>query len=95
MAKKKSKKSSSKVSRKKARPKKRITSGLATLALILNVIFPGIGSLIGGKIKTGIFQLILIIAVLFFFPLQIGLLVWVGAVIWGIVTGVKLMQEAQ
>jgi len=75
--------------------KKRLTSGLATLALILNVIFPGIGSLLGGRIKTGIFQIILMSSVVFFFPIAIGTVVWVGAVIWGIVTGVSMIQEAQ
>lgn len=98
MAKKKTKKKAKTTVKKetaKKTPKKGLTSGLATLALILNVIFPGVGSLIGGKMKTGIFQIILISAVLFLLPLTLGILVWVGTVIWGIVTGVKLVQEAQ
>jgi len=87
------KKTAKKTSKKPAK-RKRITSGLATLALILNVVFPGIGSLIGGKTKTGIFQIILMVAVLFFFPVIIGTVVWIAAVIWGIVTGVQLIQSA-
>lgn len=102
MAKKKSKKKVAKRAPPKKAParkapvkKRGMSQGLATLALILNVIFPGIGSLIGGKIKTGIFQIVLIVAVLFFFPLPIGILVWIGDVIWAIVTGVKMVQESQ
>jgi TM2 domain-containing membrane protein YozV len=82
------------VSKRTKKRSNRITPGLATLALILNVIFPGIGSLIGGRIRTGILQIILIIAVLTFFPPLIGILVWIGTVIWGIVTGVSIMQDA-
>jgi TM2 domain-containing membrane protein YozV len=86
-------KTAKKISRNRVK-KRKISSGLATLALILNVIFPGIGSLIGGKTKTGIFQIILMVSVIFFFPVLIGTIVWIAAVIWGIVTGVQLIQNA-
>ena len=73
---------------------KRLTQGLATLALILNVVFPGIGSLIGRRFKTGVLQIVLIAAVIFFFPYNIGIVVWIGTIIWGIVTGVQMVKES-
>ena len=81
----------------KSIPKKlagKISQGLATLALILNVIFPGIGSMVAGKIKTGALQLILMVIVLFI-PLKVGFLIWIAAIIWGIVTGVLLIRDSQ
>ena len=81
---------------------------LAIVCLILNIIIlPGLGSLIGGKIKQGIWQLSLFIggfAIGIFLTLTI-----VGAVIgiplmiilpviawiWGIITGVELIKEAK
>ena len=70
--------------------------GLAVVALILNIlILPGLGSLIGGKIKAGVWQLVLAIvgAILSIFLIGIPLLL--AAWIWGIVTGVRLIQEAK
>lgn len=78
-----------------AKSKKKISQGLATLALILNIIFPGVGSLIGGKVKTGLFQLILMLAIIFLFPIRVGVLAWIAAIVWGIVTGVLLIKDSQ
>ena len=71
---------------------------LAVTALILNILFPlGIGSMIGGKTKTGIWQAILFV---------IGAIIWIiydntGSIlctvswIWGIVTGIQLVNESR
>ncbi len=69
---------------------------LAIVALILNVIIlPGLGSLIGGKTKEGIWQLVLFLigAVLFLF--YVGIPILIAAYVWGIVTGIKLIQESE
>lgn len=74
--------------------------GLAVVGLILNILFmPGLGSVIAGKTKTGLWQLLLLI---------IGLVlaltfVWLGMIIgvammavawsWGLFTGVKAIME--
>ena len=96
MARKKTKKKTSASKTARRVSGKRLTQGLATLALILNVVFPGIGSLIGGKLKTGVLQIILIATVIFFFPYarEIGIVAWIGAIIWGIVTGVQMIKES-
>jgi len=87
--------------------------GLAIAALLLNfMLFPGIGSLIGGKIRDGIWQIclyiggcivlaigivftVLILTMFIGIPLMVigGIAMLVGWV-WGIVTGIQLIQEA-
>jgi len=100
MAKKKAKRTVEKKSVAKksaAKPaRKQKSIGLAIVALILNLLLPGIGSLIGGRIKIGIMQLILIIIslVLSLFYTWISLLIWFIAWIWAIVTGVILVKRA-
>ena len=86
----------------------KISEGLAIASLILNIlVLPGLGSLIGGKVKEGVWQIILV-----FGGILIGVLLTlsvVGAIIgipllfiaplsgwiWGIVTGVNLIKESQ
>lgn len=98
-------------------PKETKTSpkqGLAIAALILNLILlPGIGSLIGGRVKDGIWQIclyiggivILILGIVFTATLifaiigipmiVIGAMLMFAGWVWGIVTGIQLIQEAQ
>ena len=79
---------------------------LAIVCLILNIIIlPGLGSLIGGKIKQGIWQLslfiggfaigifltITIIGAVIGIPIMI--ILPVAAWIWGIITGAELIKE--
>lgn len=80
------------------KPVRKNRLALAATALILNVLIfplPGIGSLIGGKIKAGIWQLALGIVGSLLFVIWIGIPIWLVGWIWGIVTGVRLIQEAQ
>jgi hypothetical protein len=75
---------------------KRPTQGLAIAALILNIIiFPGLGTLIGGKTKTGIWQLVLAIISLPLMLVIIGFPLFIGVWIWGLVTGIQLIKEAK
>lgn len=86
--------------------KSNIPQDLAILCLILNIIFPGLGSLIGDKVEIGIAQL-----TLFFGSFVIGMVLTItiiGAIIgiplfifgpisawiWGIVTGIQLIKES-
>ena len=87
--------------------KKGIDQGLAIACLIVNIFIPGLGSLIGGKIKQGIWQLILVFGGFFLGVLLtitiIGAIIGVPLLIfaplagwiWGIVTGVNLIKEAR
>lgn len=108
MAKRKAKKSDKKFVEKKpakkvSKPKKRkvvktnkSSLAIAIVALILNVaIVPGLGSLIGRRIKAGIWQLVLVLLGIPLSIFIIGIPMVIAGYIWGIVTGVRLIQEAQ
>ena len=97
-AKKKTKKAKRKTtaSKKKKTRKKSLT--LAIVALVLNAVIyplPGIGSLVGGKVRAGIWQLALGIIGDLLFVFWIGIPIWLVAWVWGVITGAKLIQEAQ
>ena len=79
---------------------KRISHGIAALALILNIlILPGLGSLIGGKISSGVIQLVFslfglgltltIIGAIVGIPLMLAM--W----IWALVTGIQLIRASR
>lgn len=93
MVKKKTKKKSVKRTIKKTRSARREKrTSLTVVALILNVlILPGLGSLIGGKTKEGILQMVLIILGLLL-PIVVGIPIIFIAWVWGIITGVTLVQ---
>jgi TM2 domain-containing membrane protein YozV len=87
----------------KAAPQK--DKSIAIVALILNIVIPGVGSLVGGKTKSGIWQLVLLFGSVF-----IGIILTVtiiGAVIgiplmiigptiawiWALIDGIKLVID--
>lgn len=87
---------------------KKTSQNLAIICLLLNIlILPGLGSLIGGRTKEGIWQLVLVFGgialgvslILTLVGIPLGVLVLLGAPlaawIWGISTGIKLLQEAK
>ena len=73
---------------------------LAIVALLLNVlILPGLGSLIASKFKEGIWQIILsVVGLILFFSypgvINFGTPVLFVAWIWGLITGVLLLQRS-
>jgi TM2 domain-containing membrane protein YozV len=74
---------------------KRPDKTIAIIALLLNVlVIPGLGSLIGGKTKAGIWQLILAVIGGLLSIILIGIPILVAAWIWGLVTGINLIQES-
>ena len=78
--------------------KRNNSMSLAIISVILNfLVIPGLGSLIGGKTKPGVWQMILFligaIGTYFFYNL-FGIVMFV-AWIWGVVTGIKMIQEAR
>ncbi|MBI2630326.1 hypothetical protein HYW76_04440 [Candidatus Pacearchaeota archaeon] len=89
--------------------RKKSNIGLAVLSLILNIIIlPGLGTLIGKRIKEGITQIVLslgsIIILLVlnymnsaFSDIAIPLFMLVLAIswLWGILSGVKLIRAAE
>lgn len=75
--------------------KRKISQGIAAMALIFNIFLPGVGSLIGGKTTTGILQLVFylisvpLMFVLIGFPLMLAM--W----IWALVTGIQIVKESE
>jgi len=85
-----------------------MAEGKAIAGLIVNLFFPGLGSLIGGRTKTGIWQLVLLVLswVLVFGGVFLSLLgsvlslliilgwvVSIGNWIWALVTGIQMVKE--
>ena len=91
MAKKRMKRTSVKPKAKSGKP----SQAIAIVALILNIILPGLGSIIGGKTKAGIWQLVLFLVGIPLTSILIGIPMMIAAWVWGIVTGVKILQETQ
>ena len=81
------------VSRTKVRSPQRMA--IAITSLVINVFIPGIGSLIGGKVRVGLMQLLLLIIGLFIPWAYVGLVIIAVAWIWAIVTGAKLVKESK
>lgn len=78
-----------------AKKRKKISEARAILCLILNIILlPGLGSLIGKRKKEGTWQLVIFLLGIPLILILIGIPMIIGAWIWGIVTGVDLLEEA-
>jgi len=76
--------------------KKKPSQGIALAALLLNIlIMPGLGTLVGGRISTGITQLVLFIIGIPLSIIIIGIPLIIGVWIWGLVTGIQLIKEAE
>ena len=76
--------------------KKKMSQNMAIAALLVNVLLmPGLGTIISGRTSEGLLQLILLVLGLalsvFLIGIPIVILVWV----WGLVTGIQLIKEAQ
>lgn len=73
-----------------------LTKGVAIAAFILNVLIPGLGSLIGRRTKEGAAQVILFaVGIPLVFIYFMGVPLIIGAWIWGLVTGIKMIKEAK
>lgn len=69
--------------------------GTAILCLVLNmIIIPGVGSFLGGWRKTGIIQAILSIISFPLMFLYVGFILLPAVWIWGVVTGIQIIQRA-
>jgi len=72
------------------------SQGIAIAALLLNVlIFPGLGTIVGGKTKTGIIQIVLFVVSIPLWLILIGIPLSMGVWIWALVSGIQLLKEAE
>jgi len=67
----------------------------ATMGLVLNLIFPGVGSIVAGKTGEGIAQLVLFIIGLPLCFVLIGIPLCVAVWGWALATGLRAMNESQ
>ena len=75
--------------------KGKIGQGLAIASLLLNVlILPGLGTLIAGRTKTGVWQVVLTIISIPLILILIGIPLLIGVWIWGLVTGIDIVKES-
>lgn len=71
---------------------------LAVIGLILNIFpFPGIGSMVAGKTRAGISQFVLgmVGVILTLVYTGVGFVLTIIAFVWGIVTGINLINEGK
>lgn len=74
---------------------KKPTQTMAIVALLLNIlVLPGLGTLIAGRTKTGIWQIVLAVVSIPLFFVFVGFLTGLAAWIWGLVTGIQLVKES-
>ncbi len=81
----------------RAAPVQRKSMGLAVLGLFVNIFIPGAGSMIGGNVPHGIWQLVL--AILGFLGLKIipiiGVILYLAGWVWALVTSIQNIRRAQ
>ncbi len=72
------------------------TQGIAIAALLLNIlVLPGLGSIIGGRTKVGIWQLVLFVVGIPLAFVIIGIPLMIAMWIWALVTGIEIIQSAE
>lgn len=71
-----------------------VTKNTAIAALVVNIVFPGVGSLIGGRTRTGIIQLVLGLIGLGLSLILIGLPLLLAVWVWALITGIQILNEA-
>jgi TM2 domain-containing membrane protein YozV len=71
------------------------TEAVALTGLALNLCVPGVGSLVAGRTALGLMQLSLLIVGIPLCFVLIGLPVVLAAWVWGLVSGITALREAQ
>ena len=68
---------------------------MAIIGLVVNIlVLPGLGTIVGGRTKTGVIQLVLFLVGIPLMLILIGFFLMLGVWIWGIITGVQMIKEA-
>jgi TM2 domain-containing membrane protein YozV len=67
----------------------------AVAAMVLNVVIPGVGSLVAGRVGTGLTQLGLWIVGIPLCLVLIGFPILLAAWIWSLMTGIHILDESR
>jgi TM2 domain-containing membrane protein YozV len=73
---------------------KKVSGTVALAALILNMLIPGLGTLVAGETTVGTIQFVLFIAGILLAILVIGIAFIAGAWIWALITSISLVKKA-
>jgi TM2 domain-containing membrane protein YozV len=73
----------------------KVDEGTALVGLLVNLPLPGVGSLIAGKTREGILQLVMVGVGLPLCFLLIGFPLVFGAWVWALVTGINAVNQAK
>ena len=73
-----------------------VSLGRAVLGLVLNVIIPGLGSLVSRRYFAGAWQLLLfVVAFVLTQPLpNVAVILWLATLVWSIVTSIIAIKNA-
>jgi TM2 domain-containing membrane protein YozV len=75
--------------------KKKPTQGIAIAALLLNIlVLPGLGTIIGGRTKHGVIQLVLFIIGIPLAFVIVGIPLMIAMWIWALVSAIQILKEA-
>jgi TM2 domain-containing membrane protein YozV len=69
--------------------------GTAVVGLLVNLALPGVGSLIAGRTREGVFQLVMLAVGLPLMLIFIGIPLVIGAWVWALVTGINAVNTAK
>jgi hypothetical protein len=72
-----------------------VDESTALVGLLVNLPLPGVGSLIAGKTREGVLQLVMAAVALPLCIVLIGFPLLFGAWVWALVTGIKAVNEAK
>jgi hypothetical protein len=78
-----------------AGPLAKVDESTALVGLLVNLPLPGVGSLIAGKTKEGVLQLVMLGVGLPLCFVLIGFPLIFGAWVWALVTGIRAVNEAK
>jgi TM2 domain-containing membrane protein YozV len=72
----------------------RPSKAIAIIGLLINVLlFPGLGTIIAGRTKQGVWQIVLLGAGIILSLVYIGMALIVAAWIWGLVSSIQILQK--
>jgi TM2 domain-containing membrane protein YozV len=71
------------------------SEGTAVVALVLNILFPGVGSLVAGRTSQGVAQLVLWVVSIPLMVVLIGFPMALAAWVWSLVSGIHILEESR
>ena len=74
---------------------KPVDEGTAVVGLLVNLALPGVGSLIAGRTREGILQLVMVAVGLPLMLIFLGVPLVIGAWVWALVTGINAVNAAK